>query len=132
MAAASAQLAVCERRQAATSRAVFGPRGGTLTVGGSVLYIPAGALRDTVTISAATRSDSTSTVDFEPSGLHFYKPLALALDATGCALRTDAPHAVAYVAPDGTVLETIPAFYEPRWKTVTAPIAHFSGYAIAF
>ena len=40
-------------------------------------------------------------MDFEPSGLNFYKPLALSLDATNCALRIDASVAVDYVAPDG-------------------------------
>ncbi len=130
-AAAVAHAAICTRRRADTSSAVFGPSGGVLVVGRSTLYIPGGALRDTVTITGTVRDDSTSTVDFEPSGLQFRKPLGLSLDATNCALGSGA-HAVDYVAPDGTVLETIPAVYDPQRKTVTAPISHFSGYAIAF
>ena len=103
-----------------------------LVIGRSRLIIPGGALHDTVTITATARGDSTSEVDFQPAGLRFAKPAGLVLDGTGCNLDDDATPSVVYVAPDGTILETIAAFYDPHWKAVAAPIEHFSGYAIAF
>jgi hypothetical protein len=125
-------LAACTPRDSIVSSGVFGPAGGTLIVGGSRLIIPGGALLDTVTITATARGDSTSEVDFEPSGLHFAKPAGLVLDGTGCGLDTADTPSVVYVAPDGTIIETIDAFYDPHWRAVAAPIEHFSGYAIAF
>ena len=114
------------------SGGVFGPGGGTLVIGNSRLIIPGGALHDTVTITATTAGDSTSTVNFQPEGLRFSKPVGLILDSTGCAIDDGASPSVVYLAPDGAVLETIPAIYDPHWKAVAAPIEHFSGYAIAF
>ena len=125
-------VAACTPRDSIVSSGVFGPAGGTLIVGGSRLIIPGGALQDTVTITATARGDSTSEVDFEPSGLHFAKPAGLVLDGTGCGLEAADTPSVVYVAPDGTILETIDAFYDPHWRAVAAPIEHFSGYAIAF
>jgi len=101
-------------------------------IGGSRLIIPGGALRDTVTISGTETGDSTSTVDFQPAGLLFAKPVGLVLDGSGCDLDDSSTPSVVYVAPDGTILETIDALYDPHWRAVAAPIQHFSGYAIAF
>jgi hypothetical protein len=123
---------VCAIRKPLASGGVFGPSGGTLVLGNSRLIIPGGALRDTVTITATTAGDSTSTVNFQPEGLQFRKPVGLILDSTGCTIEDGASPSVVYLAPDGTVLETIPAIYDPHWKAVAAPIEHFSGYAIAF
>lgn len=122
----------CSKRPTFVSSGRFGPGGGTLIVGGSALIIPGGALHDTVTISATQLGNGTSTIDFQPHGLHFYKPAGLALDATGCDLPRGESPSVVYVGEDGAVLETIQAYYDPHWKTVAAPIVHFSGYAIAF
>jgi hypothetical protein len=123
---------VCAVRRPLANGGVFGPGGGTLVIGNSRLIIPGGALRDTVTITATTGGDSTSTVNFQPEGLQFRKPVGLILDSTGCAIDDGANPSVVYLGTDGTVLETIPAIYDPHWKAVAAPIEHFSGYAIAF
>jgi hypothetical protein len=125
-------VVACSPRDTIVSSGVFGPAGGTLVVGGSRLIIPGGALLDTVTITAVAKGDSTSEVDFQPSGLHFAKPAGLVLDGTGCELDAATSPSVVYVAPDGSILETIEAYYDPHWKAVAAPIEHFSGYAIAF
>ncbi|HEY2067547.1 MAG TPA: hypothetical protein VGG84_16455 [Gemmatimonadaceae bacterium] len=122
----------CARRKSASGSGVFGPSGGTLFFGNSRLVIPGGALRTPVTITAVTPGDGTSTVHFEPEGLHFFKPAGLSLDSDGCALPSIGTLAIVYFDSEGNVLETIPAFREPRTKTVVAPIIHFSNYAIAF
>lgn len=122
----------CAPRRVATWRGEFGPAGGTLIFGESRLLIPGGALHDTVTISATPLGDGTSTVKFEPEGLHFYKPVGLVLDGNGCSLPSEGAVSVVYLDDEGNVRETIPALYDPHWKVVAAPIVHFSGYAIAF
>lgn len=123
----------CTPRKAMVSSGTFGPSGGMLVVGNSRLIIPGGALRATVTITASTAGDSSSTVNFAPEGLRFDKPAALILDGAGCSLGASTRWvSIVYLATNGSILETIPAIYEPRWKAVAAPIDHFSGYAIAF
>jgi hypothetical protein len=122
----------CMSRPASVNSGVFGPAGGVLLFGDSRLIIPGGALRDTVTITATTRGDSTSRVEFEPQGLQFEKSAGLLLGTTGCALTGGSAPNVVYLSPTGEVLEWIASFYDPHWKTIAAPIDHFSGYAIAF
>lgn len=124
--------AKCETRRTARAFGVFGPQGGTLLFGTSRLIIPAGALRDTVTISATIPDSDNSRVEFRPSGLRFAKAAGLLLDTSGCSLDGKLAPDVVYLSESGAVLETITATYSPRWKTIAAAIWHFSGYAIAF
>ncbi|CAN5511141.1 hypothetical protein BH09GEM1_BH09GEM1_16670 [soil metagenome] len=123
---------ICETRIASVDAGVFGPQGGTLIFGTSRLIIPAGALRDTVTISATTPNGDAGRVEFRPQGLQFAKAAGLLLDTSGCAVGSAQAPTVVYLSESGEVLETIPAVYDPHWHTIAAPIEHFSGYAIAF
>jgi hypothetical protein len=122
----------CAPRNSVVASGVFGPSGGTLSFGNSRLVIPGGALHTTVTITAVTPGDGTSSVHFEPEGLHFFKPAVLSLDSDGCALPPAGTPTIVYLDSEGNVLETIAAVRDPRTKTVGAPIVHFSSYAIAF
>lgn len=122
----------CADRRTSSDAALFGPAGGTLVFGNSRLIIPGGALTDTVTISATIVDETTSRVELRPHGLQFAKPAGLLLSVEGCVFSPDQVPTLVYLSEDGTVLETIEAVFDPRWKTFAAPIYHFSGYAIAF
>ena len=122
----------CADRRTSSDRALFGPAGGTLVFGNSRLIIPGGALTDTVTISATIVDATTSRVELRPHGLLFAKPAGLLLSVEGCVFSADEIPTLVYLSEDGTVLETIGAVFDPKWKTFAAPIIHFSGYAIAF
>ena len=122
----------CTSKKAVRDSGSFGPKGGTLVFGDSKLIIPAGALTSSVFITAHTFGDSTSRVEFSPTGLQFAKAAGLVLGAAGCDIDDAAAPNIVYLSPTGQVLETIKAVYDPQWKTVAAPIVHFSGYAIAF
>lgn len=111
---------------------LFGDKGGKLEIGRSRLIIPAGALGDTVTITATRRGDGTSTIHFEPEGLRFHKRARLVLSGANCSLPHEGHASIVYVGPDGSVLETLPGRFDPDRKTVASAIEHFSGYAIAF
>ena len=110
----------------------FGTNGGMLAVGKSRLVVPAGALDDTVTITATRLGDGTSTIRFEPEGLRFRKRARLVLSGANCALPREGTASIVYLGPDGSILETLPGDFNPDRKTVAAAIEHFSGYAIAF
>ena len=122
----------CARHAPVVGSGRFGPSGGTLVVGNSRLFIPGGALADTVTITGTVLGDATSTISFQPEGLRFRKPVGLALSGADCSLPPTGEASIVYLGNDGQVRETIEAIYLPRWKLVAAPIVHFSGYAIAF
>lgn len=113
----------------AMGTALIGPTGGELRVGPHRLIIPAGAVPHPVQISGYVPADSTITIWLEPHGMIFRKPVGLQLDASDCESVPD----VIYVsdAADGAK-EYIRAEYSALWKTVAAPLDHFSGYAIAF
>lgn len=126
------KIASCIGRQVATYKGVFGPHGGTLMFGGSMLIIPGGALHDTVTISATIMDTTTSRVELQPHGLQFAKPAGLSLGTTNCTLSNPSAPAIVYLSPTGQILDTIDAVYDPHWHTVASPIDHFSGYAMGF
>lgn len=126
------KAATCAPHAASVESGVFGPGGGTLYFAGSRLIIPGGALRDTVTISATIPEGASSSVEFAPHGLQFLKPAGLVLNTASCELANPLAPAVVYLAPDGSVLQYIEAVFDPHWRTIAAPIDHFSGYAIAF
>lgn len=122
----------CATHVTSADSEVFGPSGGTLTFGSSRLIIPAGALRDTVTITATIPDGDANRVEFQPHGLEFAKPAGLQLGTAGCAVDEQLVPNVVYLSETGEVLETIEAVYDPHWQTIAASIWHFSGYAIAF
>jgi hypothetical protein len=125
-------LVGCDVRATETSRALIGPRGGILRFGGSRLVVPAGALHETVRITATTRGDASSAVDFQPEGLRFRTPARLMLTVVGCDTPARGDPSIVYVGADGAILETITATFNRGRSQVVASIVHFSGYAIAF
>jgi hypothetical protein len=129
---ANANATTCATHFASTDSGVFGPAGGTLTFGSSRLIIPAGALRDTVTITATIPEGDVNRVEFQPHGLVFAKAAGLQLGTAGCSVDEQVAPNVVYLSETGEVLETIEAVYDPHWQTIAATIWHFSGYAIAF
>jgi hypothetical protein len=126
---ANGQLLVCSRRQAVEGSAVIGPSGGELIVGENRLIVPPGALIEPTLITGTVPADTIASIHFEPQGLQFRKPAGLVINARGCGPVSDEP-SVLYIDDDGNVLERINAVYSNWWRTVAAPINHFSVYAI--
>ena len=118
----------CEQRDAQYGTATIGPAGGELAAGPHRLIIPPGALNRTVVMSATVPEGGAATIIFEPHGLQFKKPAGLILDASNCL---DVPDVV-YINEIGVASAPIIATYSNWWRTIAAPIDHFSGYAVAF
>ena len=124
------RVAVCTRRAEIRGTAVIGPRGGTMRVGGDRLFVPAGALDSRVKIDGLVVEGAVAEIQLEPHGLRFDRPALLVIDAAGCAIgRGDTP-VLLYLGADGEVLERIDAVFDPESKQLTAPIDHFSTYAV--
>jgi hypothetical protein len=113
----------------------IGPEGGTLEIaGGHSLYFPAGALDDTITISAV-RDPLKILVDFGPSGLVFpdsARP-TLTYDYSGMGLLGLLnPSGLTIVYLEGaSVAEVLPTVVDREAKVARAEISHFSTYALA-
>ena len=121
----------CSEQSYAVTRETIGPWGGSIRVGNHVLVIPRGALSNYVTIKAEQMRGSTNSVRFSPEGLRFAKPAALTMSYNNCR-NVELPKAIVYTTEGLEVLEVLLSVDLLRWMKVTAPIDHFSRYAIAY
>jgi len=121
----------------------IGPEGGFLKVRHNWLVIPRGALRDTVTITAVTPSDTLALIRLQPEGLRFQKTALLVLTFDNCRVRKAATPRIAHVTDALDVIEFLPAVDswhgDPRFKhvhkshhSVVGELQHFSNYAVAW
>jgi hypothetical protein len=124
-------LLTCQEQQYAVTYQTVGPEGGTIRVGKHTLVIPRGALRSNVRIKAEQLTGSTNSVRFSPEGLQFSKQAVLALSYQNCQ-NVDVPKAVVYTTEQLKVLEILRSLDLLKSRTITAPIDHFSRYAVAY
>lgn len=107
--------------------------GGTLQIGKFRLTVPAGALTSTVEISMVRPGDGTASVRFHPHGLVFpsgARPV-ISLNYTGCNTG-DVPEVI-YVTESLSFLELLPTLdLNPKGKSISAYLDHFSRYAVAW
>jgi len=109
----------------------IGPNGGVLRVGTHWLVVPSGALSRTVKITGEQVPGRTNSVRFSPEGLRFEKPAMLTMGYGNCALVL-VQKRIVYTDENLTVLEVLRSLDLFRSKTVSAPIDHFSRYAVAY
>lgn len=123
-------VADCPLQKEAWKTVQIGPKGGTVSVPGSTLIVPAGALPRTVAITAHALPTTSASVQFLPEGLQFSVPAKLTITYAKCVTPLFGVN-VAYVQAD-TVTEVEPSTNHPLFKYVTAEISHFSSYAVAY
>ena len=109
----------------------IGPNGGTIRFGSSQLSIPRGALKSYVQISAEQVSGDVNSVRFSPEGLKFAKPATLTMGYSNCS-QVKAPKQIVYTDEGLNVLEVLKSKDSSRGETVSAPVNHFSRYAVAW
>ncbi len=128
-------LLACTPQPYASTTLVVGPAGGTIRVGKHMLVIPAGALSRQVTITAESPSDEVSSVRFSPEGLQFnagHLP-TVTLDYSSCPLgRLQLLKHVAYTNEQLRILNLLPSLDNLLLLRVSAPLQHFSRYAVAW
>ena len=109
----------------------IGPEGGLITVGRNSLFIPRGALTERVRITAEQVPGKTNSVRFGPEGLQFQKPAVLTMNYENCALVL-LQKKIVYTDEQLKVREVLRSLDLFRSRTVSAPIDHFSRYAVAY
>jgi hypothetical protein len=109
----------------------IGALGGKLDLGdnNTIVFPPGAVLRET-TITAHVPAGDTARVQFTPEGLQFAVPAIVTLSYSAC-ITPSTNLAVVYLKAD-TIAEVEPSQSNPKTKTVTAYINHFSSYAVAY
>jgi hypothetical protein len=124
-------LLLCSPQPYAVDSDVIGPEGGVLNVGSHRLVIPRGALSSRIRITGEQMKGKTNSVRFSPEGLQFERPAVLTMTYDNCALVL-LQKKIVYTDEQLKVLEVLRSLDLFRSKSVTAPIDHFSRYAVAF
>ena len=123
----------CSPLPGASGSATIGPDGGVIQVGPHTLTIPAGALADTVTITADAPSNPVIRVELQPHGLTFNGAVSLTLSYAHCSgLALLVSKRVVYTDGGFNILEFLPSLDDLFNKRVTGDLEHFSDYAIAW
>ena len=127
------QVLACAPMAADSATVAVGPSGGTITVGPHRLTIPSGALDSTVTITAIVPSDTVNRVELEPTGLGFHTPATLEMSYANCGLTSLLPlHRIAYIDANWDILDVLASLDDVAARRVSAPLHHFSDYAVAW
>lgn len=131
-------LVVCKPLPYQANSAMIGPQGGTLQVGPHRIVFPAGALSRMTKITAEIPNDPVASVRFSPEGLKFpanARP-ALQVSYENCPLinlQALLPtKSIAYTTEKLSILERLRSFDNPLTRKVSAPLDHFSRYAVAW
>jgi hypothetical protein len=125
-------LLSCSTQPYAVATQTVGPSGGVIVVGTHKLVIPADALTSQVTIRAEQVPGATNSVRFSPEGLPFQKPASLTLSYGNCSILLSVLNKVVYTDEQLRILELLPSIDLRLDRKVTAPISHFSRYAVAW
>lgn len=124
-------LLTCSPLPYAVTTETIGPQGGTIVVGVNQLVIPQGALSGKVEITAEQVSGSTNSVRFSPEGLRFEKSAQLTMSYENCALVL-LQKKIVFTTEQLKILEVLTSLDLFKQKIVSAPIDHFSRYAVAY
>lgn len=110
-----------------------GPLGGVIVAGPHILVIPPGALAKKTTITAEVISGKYNTIKFGPEGLKFRNDALLTMSYKNCSgLGMLLPKKIVYTDNLLNLLKILKSLDLSGQKLVTAPLEHFSRYAIAF
>lgn len=126
-------LLACRPLPADSTTQVIGPDGGTVVVGPHQLRVPEGGLTAPIAITAVAPSDTVNRVVFGPAGLTFQRPVWLSMSYANCgAAGWFLPKRVAYTTDALEIIELLLSFDNRLAQRVSAPIRHFSTYAVAW
>ena len=129
----SAVLLKCSPLPATSDTRQIGSAGGVLVIGPHMLVIPAGALSQNTTIRGEVVSGSVNSVRFYPEGLKFSRSAVLTMSYRNCSgLGMLLPKKIVYTDEGLNLLSILQSLDLSGQKLVTAPLEHFSRYAVAY
>lgn len=125
----------CPALPAASTSAVIGKNGGSITVGPHRIDVPRGALSSDVLITASIDGTTAVAIRLLPEGLRFNKgPAAtLTMSYAHCPPVGLLSLKMLYVSDDLLkILESIPLITSSSANTISGKLKHFSRYAVAY
>jgi hypothetical protein len=137
-ASTSATLLACPSTTADSARAVIGPRGGSVSVGGSSLVVPPSAVATPTTFTLVAPASPVVQVEVHAAGVDHYEfahPVTVSVSYARC---DDAALPTARLGAwwvDGATLERLgvmAARDDRRQRRVTFITDHLSGYAVVY
>jgi len=124
-------LLVCSSQPYQVTRQTIGYEGGTIEVGTHTLVIPRGALKKQTTITAEQMPGRTNSLRFSPEGLQFETSASLTMSYKNC-LVVLLQKSIVYTDENLNILEVLRSLDLFGRRSVSAPIDHFSRYAVAY
>lgn len=118
------------RPSAASETVTIGASGGSISVSGVTLSVPAGALNKPVAITMTVPAGRFLEVHFEPHGLNFRKAATLSMELDG---SEGSQFKLAYfktMSSSGVVDALEVSAAEVFGATVSGQVRHFSGYVM--
>lgn len=128
----TATLLLCSPLPAQRVQQTVGASGGVINIGPHRLEIPAGALSRPTTITAEIPSERINSIRFSPEGLRFRSQARLTMSYANCTLAILLPKKIVYTSESLTLLEILRSIDLSSQKKVSAPLDHFSRYAVAW
>ena len=125
-------LLKCSPLPVDSATATIDSTGGVIQIGPHTLTIPPGALSAPLTITALAPSDTLNRIQFQPTGVRFQKPARLTMSYGNCGLLEALLPQIAYTTDSLQILQILESETDPFTQTVTAPLHHFSDYAVAW
>lgn len=123
--------------QSSTSVSVtIGSAGGTMSVNGHSLMVPAGALTEPLTFTMSTVAGSSVEVSLSAQNQKgapvtvFASPVQLSLSYSGAKVKNVSALKVAYLV-NGVIVAVQPSEVDKSQKVVRSWLSHFSDYGIA-
>lgn len=131
-------LLPCPSAASLSASATIGRGGGVLAAGGSLLVVPAGAVRNPVELTFTVPASDIMRVDIAAKGaVHFVfeRPVWVSIDYSRCPLRVVARRRIGVWYIDGhttRLIEYMGGYTHPGRARATFSTSHLSTYALAY
>jgi hypothetical protein len=128
----------CPTKETLTTSADVGPLGGVISIGGTSISVPAGALLSPVTMTVTVPASNYMEVDisvagYEPGTFPFQTPATVTVSYDRCSVSPfDAPFtAWWWDSTSKTLIEPMPSVDNRLLQTVTFTTPHLTGFILA-
>jgi hypothetical protein len=132
----SATLAVCPSDQAQSTSSILDALGGTVSLDGTSLVVPLGALRSSTSIELGIPASQYMEISATANGGHFLflRPITVTIDYSRCSPTVQQQTlSVWNIDPDTKqLLQNMGGVDNKLTHQITFTTLHFSGYALAF
>jgi len=133
---ANPTLAVCPSDQSESTSGLLGILGGTISLDGSSVLVPLGALLTGTSIELTIPASQYMEIGVTANGGHFLfeRPISITIDYSRCSSDVQSKTLTVYTIDPGTkaLLENMGGVDNKLTHQITFTSSHLSGFAIAY